>query len=447
MLPLLQSIFAEPENLRSIGNERLVIHQRTSPSAATHLAIFVHGLGGSRYGKRATWGDFPRLIFEEFPTVDVGMYSYRTFFRRVKFWRSTSLPNEAAALGDLIGSLDQYQSFILLGHSMGGILCKGSVVHLVTGEQADTIQKISGIFLMASPQLGSTKLPGLLSLLSKDARVLKAHNRYLADIETVFRDHIHCGLSYPLEEKHHIPCWALIAADDYWVDRLSAGIGLGANQRTTIGGSHTEIVKPKSKTDDGFRFVRSCIQRAILHGEKPKRKHECRPARIEELPFINELAVRLFGNEVSSLQLMQEWWRINPNIFWILRRVTTAPAYRNEEVVGYFCVLPVVVGTGDQIRKGELTGATIPPSSIVPPAERCETVYVGAIAGTDMRSKAFISLSLTTHLEQLASSGPLEVLTRPVTADGLRLVEGEMTPVTDSGLGHVYHATLGMRTR
>jgi hypothetical protein len=39
-----------------------VIHQRSELTANDRLVIFVHGLGGSRYGRRSTWGEFPRLI-------------------------------------------------------------------------------------------------------------------------------------------------------------------------------------------------------------------------------------------------------------------------------------------------------------------------------------------------------------------------------------------------
>ena len=123
MLTQVQAAFREPARPREVADERLIIHQRTDPSKATHLVIFVHGLGGVRYGKKATWGDFPRLVFEDFPGVDVGMYAYRTLLRRWKFWRSIDLEDEAMTFSDSFKGLTNYRSLLLLGHSMGGILC------------------------------------------------------------------------------------------------------------------------------------------------------------------------------------------------------------------------------------------------------------------------------------------------------------------------------------
>lgn len=445
MLTQVQAAFREPARPREVADERLIIHQRTDPSKATHLVIFVHGLGGVRYGKKATWGDFPRLVFEDFPGVDVGMYAYRTLLRRWKFWRSIDLEDEAMTFSDSFKGLTNYRSLLLLGHSMGGILCKGAVARLATEpDSADVMQKIGGILLMATPQLGSTKVPKLLSGLTRDSRVLKAHSRYVTTIETTFRDRIHTGLSYPLDDKDHVPCWALIASDDFWVDRLSAGIGLESHQKRTVAGTHTSIVKPKDKKDDGYRFINDCIARVMSNSERPRRKFDARPARGEELRVINELATKLFGQGVSNLQLMHDWWKVNPNVFWVLHRITSAPGYRNQELVGYFCVLPVNDATRDQLREERITGATIPAAGIVPPAGHKGTVYIGAIAGTDRSSKASILLSLSTYLESLAALNGLLLLARPVTDDGLRIAQQyEMEPVQQPGLGHMYEATLG----
>src|SRR5690348_8235284 len=105
MLFQVQATYSEPISLSGLADERLIIHQRTDPTASTHLLIFVHGLGGTRYGKKATWGHFPKLVFEDFPNLDVGMYAYRTLARRWKVWRSIELEDEATTFGDSFKSL------------------------------------------------------------------------------------------------------------------------------------------------------------------------------------------------------------------------------------------------------------------------------------------------------------------------------------------------------
>ena len=76
-----QSQFSVPDSAASFGDQALVIHRREN-RGNRNLVVFVHGLGGQRYG---TWGCFPQVIFEEFPHVDVGLYEYRTLFRRLLF--------------------------------------------------------------------------------------------------------------------------------------------------------------------------------------------------------------------------------------------------------------------------------------------------------------------------------------------------------------------------
>ena len=86
--------FCEPAQPDALVEQPLVLHLRTSPTSNDKLVIFVHGLGGSRYGKDSTWGNFPRFLFEDMPDVDVGMYQYRTGLGRLAFTRSVSLPDE-----------------------------------------------------------------------------------------------------------------------------------------------------------------------------------------------------------------------------------------------------------------------------------------------------------------------------------------------------------------
>jgi len=76
MKRLTQSEYAEPEHARQPLEEALVIHQCSEATKNHKLVIFVHGLGGSRYEAGATWGSFPRYIFEDLPDIDVGMYQY-----------------------------------------------------------------------------------------------------------------------------------------------------------------------------------------------------------------------------------------------------------------------------------------------------------------------------------------------------------------------------------
>ena len=256
--------FADPPNAESLVDQALVVHQRTDPSSNDKLLIFVHGLGGSRYGTTSTWGNFPRYIFEDVPELDVGLYQYRTAISRWRITQSVSLQDEARVFADIVrDQLLQYNNIVLIGHSMGGLLCKAVIHRLVESGDRNTLSRIGGLILMATPQLGSLRVPGFLSALSYDARALKPHGELVTQINRAFEDHIALDEHSDSLSKVTIPTWAVEGVSDLWVDSLSAGIGLASSRRKVVRGSHTSIVKPPSKDADAYTWVKQRLSIAL----------------------------------------------------------------------------------------------------------------------------------------------------------------------------------------
>ncbi len=449
MLKLTQREFAEPGVVAKLDDEPLVVHHRGSPGE--YLAIFVHGLGGKRYGEDSTWGDFPKFVFELFPSMDVGLYSYRSLFKRLAFWKSIDLEREAEVFRGLLRGLVEYKGFILIGHSMGGLLCKCVVTQFATLSQAEEAKRIKGLLLMASPQLGASRLPQWLCWLSKDFQALKPHGRLVSAIVDNFQEHIYTGLDRAPDGKIHIPVWCLVAAEDFWVDHLSAGIGLAQEQKATVRGSHTSIVKPPTVDADGFRFVRIALDAAITNREEPYRGYDCVPASQSDLLLIHQLASKTFSGPISSVDLMQQWWSANRNVFWVLRRVVVSSGKRYEEVEGYYCVLPLRKEAVEKICRAEVTGATIGADLLARANEGVDTFYVAAIVGVSAVSKGVIVHFLTARFRFLSENKLITVLGRPATNDGLRIIEGHgMTPVSGStrpGLRSVYRGQFEPRAQ
>lgn len=258
---VVQAAFEQPDNHAELINEPLVVHQRTPDSQNCSLIIFVHGLRGSRYGEAPTWGDFPRFVFEDFPQLDVGLYRYKTALEK----DTIPLPDEAQVFsGILRDDLRQYKTIILVGHSMGGLLCKAVIAHLIDTAR-DTLKRIGGLFLLASPQLGSLRMPKFLSLFSSDAKALEPHGSFITAINDKFEDNLYLDEKIQAVDKTIIPTWGVRGTSDEWVDALSAGIGLSSMREKVIRGSHTDVVKPKSKTADPYPWVKErieiCLQR------------------------------------------------------------------------------------------------------------------------------------------------------------------------------------------
>jgi len=449
MCRIKQKTFKEPSDLHTLVDEPLVIHQRRGQNKAKELAIFVHGLGGVRYGRKPTWGHLPALVFTTFPKLHIGMYSYRTLFRRFIFWKSVRLEDEAVVLGGLLRNLSQYDSFLLFGHSMGGLLCKGVIAYLLKSGQEELVRKIRALCLLATPQLGSLRVPRILAWTAKDFWVLKAHGSYVTEQVEFFRNRICCELSPSFDERLHIPCWALLGREDFLVDALGAGIGLKAEQKMLVRGSHWSIVKPESVDSDSFLFIRSCLTHSLSDSGPIVSNHECSPAKLQDLPIINELGNREFGEPVSDLGLMQKWWHVNHAVFAVIHRVTIAPGVRKDRTAGYFCVIPLKGDVVKRLRNGLITGAQIPAEFVTVPHEKPEAFYIGGVAGIDFSARGSAVEHLLRHLRTLDPSRPITVLTRPVTRDGLRIAKAfSMVPVRGSGgLGEVYEGNLAELTK
>lgn len=256
--------YAEPTDAPSLLDQPLVVHQRVEPTTNDKLVIFVHGLGGSRYGSNSTWGNFPRFIFEDIPEIDVGVYQYRTLTSRLHLTKSVSLQAEASVFADIVrDQLASYNNIVLIGHSMGGLLCKAVIHCLVESGARNTLTRIGGLILMATPQLGSMRMPGFLSMFSYDARALKPHGEFVTKINRSFEDHIELDEKADTLRKETIPTWAVEGVSDLWVDPLSSGIGLASSRRKVVRGSHTSIVKPSNKDADAYVWVKERVEIAL----------------------------------------------------------------------------------------------------------------------------------------------------------------------------------------
>jgi pimeloyl-ACP methyl ester carboxylesterase len=247
-----QTEFIEPSSTSVSDDEPLTIHTRRKNDNKV-LAIFVHGLGGKRYGKKSTWGNFPKYLFNDINTLDVALFQYRTLFGRLNIKKSIPIEKEAKIFAEIIrDELSGYQSIILLGHSMGGLLCKAAIYQLIQNNDQYTLSRIAGLFLLATPQLGSSKVPKFFSRFSSDFRVLKLHNKYINQVNSILEDNLLTNVVHDKSLKIVIPTWAILAGRDFWVDELSAGTGINSAQKKTVRGTHTEIVKPKDKKQDGM---------------------------------------------------------------------------------------------------------------------------------------------------------------------------------------------------
>lgn len=268
----IQPEYKQPDNYRALADKSLAIHKRAKDAQNDTLLIFVHGLGGHRYGPKSSWGNFPRLIFRDFPSIDVGLYTYRTRFGRWKFWESIPVASEAEIFAHVLRDLRGYKNYILVAHSMGGLVCLSAISYLVETHAAplhrETLLRIKGLFLMATPQLGSTAVPSGLEAFNLDARALNTNSELVAHIDRVITTSVDLRGSTNAGDRLPIPTWAVRGASDRLVSRLSSSVHLGEDRIKLVHGGHGDIVKPLTEQDDAYIFVANNVHDCLSREER-----------------------------------------------------------------------------------------------------------------------------------------------------------------------------------
>jgi hypothetical protein len=244
----------------------LVIHQHALAPETTQNVIFVHGLNGQRY---STWGRFPDFFFEDHPTIDVALYDYASGIRRLRR-RSVNLSDQAILLAEAIREGD-YTQTVLVGHSMGGLLCMAAVQKMIDSQLCakdgtPTVDRIAGVFLMATPLAGSLRVIPPLGCFS-DGRVLRAHSNFTREINSCFTNKliINCSTRASTDDRHCIRTYAVIGLRDKVVDRYSSGVSIPANQMKHVPRTHRGVNKPSGREDDVYNWVRLRVGDCFNH--------------------------------------------------------------------------------------------------------------------------------------------------------------------------------------
>jgi pimeloyl-ACP methyl ester carboxylesterase len=239
------------------AKEPLVAHVHAAAPSAERGAILVHGLNGRRY---STWGKFPGLLFEDYPDTDVGLYGYSS---GIRFLRRGAMPlrDHATLLAEVIRD-EAYARTVLIGHSMGGILCLAAVQKLIedrlrTKDGRLAIDRIAGVILMAAPLAGSLRAFRPLSWLVTDGMVLRAHSGFVTQIQECCTNKlvIDNGIGNSVPDRHYVPVYAVVGLRDKWVDRYSSGVAIPVNQKKHAAGSHTSVPKPSGREDPVYRWL------------------------------------------------------------------------------------------------------------------------------------------------------------------------------------------------
>jgi hypothetical protein len=139
---------------------------------------------------------------------------------------------------------------------MGGLLCTAAIAELIDTRQEQVLSRVGGLVLMATPQTGSQRVLTFLSWFFEDFHALKPHGEFVRAVcDTLTNNRVVLDDTRAQSGDIVIPTWAVLGTSDHWVDKLSGGLNLPDSRKKIVRGSHTEIVKPRSKQSDAYQFI------------------------------------------------------------------------------------------------------------------------------------------------------------------------------------------------
>lgn len=246
----------ESEDPLSQGR-RLTVIRRSSN--AKRVLLLVHGLKSSA----KTWIDFAKSSYgcDALQNVDIAAFEYQTsILGRLRFpFRKVDAEDWSRVLADTIEhsllARHGYEQVVMVGHSMGGLVCKLAIQDLANEGQINTIQKIHSVFTYATPHFGSDRAFLPVAMLSYDVSFLRANAKALQSLQRFWNTRVGEGKELFIHER------AIVSAKDEVVPVVSASGGLSQNDIFHVATSHTKVHCPDDAGDRRITWLCEQLQR------------------------------------------------------------------------------------------------------------------------------------------------------------------------------------------
>jgi hypothetical protein len=143
-----------------------------------------------------------------------------------------------------------------------------------------------------------------------------------------------------------------------------------------------------------------------------------------------------FKGDAPSLEKMREWYAINPRIF--LKMCLVDIASSQERIVASVKLVPLCRNAVALLEAGSLKGTEFSESHIMRRGKVPSGWYIGDLVGSSRQSGGHMMKHAILYLDKYIRRHT-PVYARPLTKDGLRLIEKyKFTPVSEKGRGHIY---------
>jgi pimeloyl-ACP methyl ester carboxylesterase len=361
------------------------------------------------------------------------------------------LDAEADALADHL-TLLPYDNIILVGHSLGGIFARLTLKQLLESRDTKTLTRVVSVILMASPTLGARWISAAFGWLTHDFRALARDGTIVQAVEQLYNADLSPQFNRKLHTASSVPLWAITAAADSWVTRLSARAQVPDLQRRSVIGSHTEIVKPASRAEPAYglflemmrMIVEQCepaiVDRVTMKG------FEVRPATAADAASVFDCARREFpGHEVSPIDAIEIWLEWDPYCIWLVKKLG-GPV--GGAIQGYWCAFSLAESALKAIKAGRLTGPQLRHEHFSDGDDDLAGIYVGAIVGNSKITQGLVMKHAQKELDRRTSGRIIEIVARAVTSNGLDLLKTlGFVGIDGDQLGNVFSGTSSARAK
>ncbi|MFJ9126615.1 esterase/lipase family protein [Streptomyces sp. NPDC102340] len=286
------------------------VHAKTGRQAQA-VVVFVHGFTGGGY---ATWGMWPRLVFDQISEepLDVATYEYATLHKAwLRRHLGANLHEVASQLADWIRSLHEdngYRDIYLVTHSLGGLVAEAAVMRYLRslGTRVQEVTAVAALYLLASPRLGTGLALGPLRGLVPEIEWLRKHSTQAADSEGFMQEHVESsGRAASANHRSYlIPRYSAMAGNDRVVAKMSGLFGVPESQRLQLSGNHRSLVKPDELNQEQHRRLLKIV-RSSGENRRAWRRQKRHESHFSTGPAVDDeaqssLIVELQGDNVSG---------------------------------------------------------------------------------------------------------------------------------------------------
>lgn len=262
--------FSEPTMAETVTLKRVSETPCSAPCNRVAV-IFVHGITGDSNTWKNQASDWPLLLAKD-PAIGSDLVVYRVdyYSRRNE---GPSVPSLSKKLGMILDDElfrdGQYSKVIMVCHSLGGILCRGYLLHVKLRWGHAYLSLFRAVFTLGTPLEGSSLANFVTISRNEQFRVLrpKQKNDFLQLLENSTDEYLekrgmmgcpdiqfYAGfetLPTPLREGFSFPS-AILVTRQSATKRSQISMGFLKN--------HIELVKPADRNDAVYRWVQENIQ-------------------------------------------------------------------------------------------------------------------------------------------------------------------------------------------